>query len=150
MYIMKTFIIYLLFMLTYGTLSAQNYVTLTGNVFDAGNNRPLQDCEIYLSGFNYGTFTDSLGHFELRIPVSVSNQYLIASFVGYRKYSIQVKDITGSSEEIPMAPETKLLDELIIKENPGITVSGLPWDYREIDLDYAAIESPEVILSDYQ
>ena len=147
MYTMKTIIFPLLFLLTTAELSAQNSVTLSGRVLDSGTREPLPECNIYLSDFNYGTVTDSLGKFELRIPVSESGEFLIASFVGYLKYSIKVSEIRVQPVNIAMDIEFKLLDEIIIRENAGtgrFDLSDLPWNYPEMDPDYADSESPEV------
>lgn len=147
--IMKTLSISLLIMLTFGTVSAQNYVTLSGKVFDSGTQKPLPECNVYLSDFNYGTVTDSLGRFTLRIPARESDEYLIISFVGYLKNSIKASEINGNSVHIYMNPEIKLLEEITIRESNAVSmndISDLPWDYREIDQDNAAVESPEVLL----
>ena len=150
MQIMKTLIIPLLVLLSTWTLSAQSSVTLSGKVFDSGTQNPLPECNVYLSDFNYGTITDSLGNYILRIPAVETDQYLIISYVGYLKYSIKISEITSMPFIIYMNPEIKMLDEIIVRGEKGISlydISDIPWNYREIDQDYAKPESPEIFLS---
>ncbi len=126
----------LLFILLTGYASAQSYVTLTGKVLESQSNKPLPDCNVFLSGLAYGTFTDDNGIFTLRIPNSRLNEFLVVSYVGYLRYSIKAGEITGKFETICMKDDEKILHDLVIVV-PGheqvIRNSNRPEDFQSGD-----------------
>lgn len=122
-----------------GFLAAQNYIVLKGNVKETQSGTPLPGCDVFLSGLNNGTVTDSLGNFELKVPATRSWQYLIISYVGYPRYSIKISEIPQSGIEFTLKKETKLLNEVVIhatKPLGGIEISGLPENYWDADPDF--------------
>lgn len=72
---------------------------------------------VYWSGTNYGTFTDSSGIFQLAIHDS--SKTLVASFVGYESDTLQVKDL---SKPISLVlKESVSLEEVTIESRSKTT-----------------------------
>jgi hypothetical protein len=64
-----------------------------GTVFDAAQNTPIEDCNVYISGSSKGSFTNNKGEFEIR-DVKAGIYELVFSHVSFKTHVqvIEVKD----------------------------------------------------------
>ncbi|MGH1366275.1 MAG: TonB-dependent receptor [Calditrichia bacterium] len=65
-------------------LLAQKSGSIRGTVSDKDSGEPLAGCEIYIKALQVGTVTDSLGRFELIVPIG--EQLLQCQFIGYEPF----------------------------------------------------------------
>lgn len=93
-------------------LSAFSQIIIKGNVKEKNSNAKnstLVNANIYISDKTVGTVTDINGNFELSIPDNKFNQYLIASFIGYKSDSVKLsKSISNYS--------FSLISDLVLSE----------------------------------
>jgi len=107
---MKIFIFTLLFFPL--ALSAQRYVS--GRIIDAENKEPVVGASVFISNTTIGDFTDTGGHYKLKIPSEGSYQFTI-SHVGYKSVSIDIE--TGNeSVEFNATLQINELQEVTITE----------------------------------
>lgn len=64
-----------------------------GTVFDAGQNSPLEDCNVYISGSSKGSFTNKKGEFEIK-DVKDGIYELVFSHVSFKTH-VQVIEVKG-------------------------------------------------------
>ena len=85
---------------------AQN-VSVQGTVTDE-NGETMIGVSVLVKGTNTGVITDLDGNFSLSVP---SGSTLVFSYIGYQT---QEKKVTGSSMKVTMAPDTEVLDEVVV------------------------------------
>ena len=84
-------------------------ISLSGTISDE-QGAPLPGVSIVLKGTQRGTTSNAKGEFALMVPDQ--NSVLTFSFVGYMPQEIVVGNRT--SFQVKMAPENKVLDEVIV------------------------------------
>ena len=103
-------------------LWAQNSVSVTGKVYDAGTNQIMEYATVALlrtdSSIVTGTVSDNHGKFELKVQ-QPGNYLLKVGFLGYERQVSILKIASGSSGidigEIKLTPVTNRLEEVTVK-----------------------------------
>lgn len=95
---------------------AQEKVTLNGYIKDADNGEELIGVTVYIPQLKAGTITNDYGFYALTIPKGTYDvQY---SYIGYKIQNVTVtldKDVTNN---ISLATEAELMEEIVIEEKP--------------------------------
>ena len=105
---MKRHFLLTLFVLGTLPLAAQTG-SIRGVVYDARSGTPLPGADVYLEGEKIGTSTDHDGsYFLLKVPVG--KHRLVASMLGYRKSSREVKVREGEALEIDFYLEEEAIN----------------------------------------
>ncbi len=128
------------FMIVCGTLSAQNGITVTGNVTDGTETLP--GVSILVDGTTLGTITDIDGNFTLNVP-NEKNE-LIFTYMGY----VTQRRVVGRQRHLSiiLKSDELLLDELVVigygtarkKDLTGATSSISGSDISQIPVTTAA------------
>ena len=106
---MKKYILFLFFLFSLDSFS-QN--TFSGKVTDDKNN-PLIGANVFISEINFGVVTDENGFYFIDLENTSPPFTLNASYIGYKKSSINV--LRGTSKiDFKLDSDQKLLSELII------------------------------------
>jgi len=114
-FIMKRFLLYILFPLIFNNLTAQNNGQLTGTVTDEYSH-PLLGATVILSNGRYGATTNRKGLFLFNnLP---REKYVIqVSFLGYESYEDTVFTQITDNLTIKLLSSAKLLDEVVVNES---------------------------------
>lgn len=103
--------IFLLFLLTYGMLSAQSH-TISGYIEDAESKERLIGVNVYATGTKYGVSSNTYGFYTLTLP---EGEYDIAvSFIGYQTILQQVKLTEDLSLDFTLFEEQNELEEVVV------------------------------------
>ncbi len=116
-----------LFLLAYTYATAQNGV-IKGRLYDDVTNQGLPFGTIQLTETNYGTYTDSLGYFELT-NLSPGLYNLEARYGGYKSqivYEIQVTNSKPYVLEIGLTEDDTMLDSVQIVASPFKKIEETP------------------------
>ncbi len=127
-------ILSLLLLLGVGALSAQNYITLRGNIIDKDTKKPVAYAHVGILEKGIGTISGGKGSFVLKIPASASKSTLIVSFLGYKNYKRRVDKLkTPLVIEIKRAPmdlqEVIVMDEGAIEDILRRAIRRIPQNY---------------------
>jgi hypothetical protein len=97
--------------------SPQSRVTdyISGIIVDEETNEPLSFASIALKNSTRGTITNASGEFGLRISTENLSDTLVASFLGFIRRDIPVKNALGNTYTIRMKREFISIPEIIIK-----------------------------------
>ena len=83
------------FLLTSFALFSQDYVTISGTVLDKSNGKAIEFAHVGIPERGIGTISGGGGQFILKIPTGYEDSDFTVSFLGYKTYRLQVKEITG-------------------------------------------------------
>jgi len=106
---MKRKIIFLAVLLLFGVcfVSAQQNLSVSGVVTDAGDGSPLLGVSILLKGTTTGTITDFNGKYSLNAP---KGSTLVFTYIGMERLEIKV---TSDVINVSLQSDSRMLDEVI-------------------------------------
>ncbi|MBI9069026.1 MAG: carboxypeptidase-like regulatory domain-containing protein [Salinivirgaceae bacterium] len=109
----KAFIVFLF--LFFSSYTYAQVTRIRGNVIDKTTGEVLPFVNVSLEGTSIGTISGFDGEFfiETRNQVNI----LLASYIGYKKFRIEIKPGTFQEIEIDLEPETIEIEEIVV--NPG-------------------------------
>lgn len=120
---MKTLITMMIcFLLSMGTVMAQNNKTYTGLVIDQNGN-PVVGAEVMAPGGGASTITDSDGSFSIEVPIMLKK--LTASYTGMREKSLKL----GNSSNLifKMRGLKKMVGFISVFGNIGVSLDHYTW-----------------------
>lgn len=128
---LKRIVIFICFILS-SFAYAQNTV-ISGKVFDAKTKEPLPFVNVVLKGSTAGATSDFDGNYQ--INTSQKGDSIVASYVGYKKFSAPVKKGVAQTINVPLElyEEGVSLMEVVINpgENPAHKWIRLAIDHKE-------------------
>jgi TonB-dependent starch-binding outer membrane protein SusC len=93
--------------------ASQERVSITGQIVEAGSQRPLQGALVSIDRLRVNTQTDANGRFTLSAPAGTHS--LKVSYIGYKQIT---RDVTASAGMAPLTitleTDPLLLDELVV------------------------------------
>jgi TonB-dependent SusC/RagA subfamily outer membrane receptor len=104
---MKKLFSLLFFTLVAAGMYAQDNWQVSGVVTDANDGSELIGVSVSIQGTSQGTVTDLDGRYSISVPKGKS---LTFSYVGYKPQTIVVK---GSTVDVALSTDTKMLDEVV-------------------------------------
>jgi hypothetical protein len=131
-------------MLLFSTVTfCQEFIDLSGKVFDGENQAPLMDCHIYVKGTNIGTISGKNGEFSLNIPWKYAENSITVSYVGYAGFEQKLSDLQSHELKISMTADIIVLDEVVfIHENKFLVDQAI----KEVMTEY---DDREMMLADF-
>jgi vitamin B12 transporter len=94
---------------------AQHTVSLTGYVFDAQTQKPLQGANVIINGVQKGSGTNSKGYFEITGLIA-GNYVLIVTHLGYNTQEVPVtQELIQHALAISLVPSATNLAEVTVK-----------------------------------
>jgi len=96
-------------------LSAQDYLTITGQVLDQEKGTPLAHAHVGIPEKGIGTTSGTGGAFTLKVPMRYANSTLLVSFIGYETYRQPISAIQGSVR-IFLSPSPSELTEVVVMD----------------------------------
>lgn len=110
---MRTFLLAVFVVLSLHA-SSQDKVTLNGYVKDAQNGEELIGVSVYIAQVKAGTVTNAYGFYSITLPKGTYDiQY---SYLGYSVQSSTIALDHDVANNIELAPEATLIDEVVISE----------------------------------
>lgn len=104
----------ILLLLAFWAFTAQSQSSIRGLVTDASDNSPLEQVSVYIPQLEKGVVTDASGNFEIQ-NLPAGTYKLVASFIGYRTYSINVSPGEQTSAlQIQLEPSAIEMEEVIV------------------------------------
>ncbi|WP_291399516.1 carboxypeptidase-like regulatory domain-containing protein [Daejeonella sp.] len=88
-----------------------------GKVSDSRTKNALSFATLSLIGENISTVTNSEGEFSIKIPNNKLEGRLLISFIGYKKKTINVKELKAEDNTILLEPFNIALGEVIVSTN---------------------------------
>ncbi|GHN00962.1 hypothetical protein WSM22_24510 [Cytophagales bacterium WSM2-2] len=95
-------------------LDSTGKLRLTGKVIDSKTKSPIAFANIGLFERNIGTLSDPDGSFELIVPRSLINDFIIFSAIGYERQEKPVGQILSEGIIIELKPSGQLLNEVVV------------------------------------
>ncbi len=93
-------------------VSAQNKITISGNVRDALSGETLIGANVYISELNKGTSTNSYGFYSITIP---EGDYTINySMIGYQTQSLKQSCTRDIAQNIDLEVQSFSVDEVVV------------------------------------
>lgn len=91
---MKTrFFLLLTCLCVFGTLSAQDFYTITGEIYNQKTKTPIAYAHVGIPERGIGTTSGDDGKFVLRVPRQYASSTLVISYIGYKNYSKAIDKI---------------------------------------------------------
>ena len=91
-------------------LRAQNSVTLSGTVVEAGTGMPVIGASVMVQGTTTGVVTDLDGNFKLSVPKAST---VVVSYIGFTDYTLDAsKDMSGM--KIRLEESAEFLKEVVV------------------------------------
>jgi Ca-activated chloride channel homolog len=122
----------LLFLCFHINLQAQTKI-ITGTVYDAASNAPLQGCNVQIKGAASIFVTDHFGRFTIKTPLKTVT--LVFRFIGYNSQEVQVAS-NGSAVIVKLEPKTVMQGEVVVVgyrtqtkrqvASSAVSISGMP------------------------
>jgi hypothetical protein len=125
---MKIKLLFLLLLITSVAFAQENVVS--GYVYDAKENLPLEGAIVYLDGTTIAANTDSKGFFKLKAANKI-NVSLIVSFIGFETFRLEDPFSYGKPVKILLREDAIALDEVVIEKNPLFTRKQLLRVFRQ-------------------
>lgn len=121
-------------------LYAQKTTVLKGKVTDKITKETLVGASIYLPQLNSGTYSNSVGEFEIRVSDTIT-QFKVA-FIGYRDTLLELSNTSITYFRIALTPSSKILNEVQIvssKEDPREKVNSIQMGVDRISIAEAKL-----------
>ena len=97
---------------------SQNYITVSGKVFDAETKETLVFASIGLQGKTIGTISNTIGEFDFHIPEGNISGILEINMLGYESFLIPLSEVIEQKiREFPLQRKSNLLDEVVISDS---------------------------------
>jgi len=109
---------------------------ITGRVYNAKNNEPIEFATIAVMGSNLGTISDTDGTFRIE-NVEPGYVQLVVSYVGYEKYISEEFLVTNANNpniEIPLRETNIAIEEVVVKSSPFRRSEESPVSLRRIGI----------------
>jgi len=91
------------------------YFTVNGTVKDRLTRKPLEYASISLIGYNIGTVTNTDGDFTLKIPTTISVDFVECSHIGYQSFRIPVSGANLADVEVLLTSFSTTLSDVIVR-----------------------------------
>jgi iron complex outermembrane receptor protein len=138
----------ILFLLLIAQIFPQE-ISITGIVTDSESGNPLVNANIFISGKQFGTISDTRGHFRLSGDIELVDT-LIISFVGYSEKIISLSEQENLSEIVVQLDRAVLPSQTVLVKasisKPGTTpISFVQIKRKDIQRDYIVQDIPEYL-----
>jgi outer membrane cobalamin receptor len=114
-------------------------LSVSGLVIDARTRQAIAEANIYLKNSTTGTTSDNDGYFKLHYPVSLTNDTLIVSFLGYFDYRKPLADHRNNST-IELEPKIFQLDRSITVTADKINLADQEGAHARVVVDMEHIQ----------
>jgi len=95
--------------------------TISGFVYDAGGNYPLEGAFVYLDGTTFSATTDAKGFFKITTPHEYNTQMVVSS-IGYEKFILQNPySFKQQQVKVMLREEAENIEEVVIEKNTLFT-----------------------------
>ena len=121
----------------------QEFIDVSGKVFNEEDRIPLMDSHVYIKGTNIGTISGKNGEFTLNVPWKYADYSLTVSYVGYSSFEQKLSDLESDELKISMKPDIIVLDEVVITPENHLLVDQA---ILEVMAEY---EDQEMMLVDF-
>jgi len=134
----------LLLVLTANQVHAQEkFLTLSGNVTDAGSHQPVIYANIQLKNGSIGTVANTAGKFIFKIAEKFWGDTLLISCIGYKTITMPLPQGNLQDIEIRMEPSVYLLPAVAVNVRSGLgilkqMISSIPDNYDTADVRLTA------------
>lgn len=92
----------------------ENYYTFQGVVKSAKDSSAIESAHIYIRETSVGTITNSMGEFELKLPLDLIPSEVIFSSIGFKTASISINNLNQNESIIFLDPFYQILDEVVV------------------------------------
>ena len=93
------------------------YVQFSGSIVDSKTGDPLTFATLTVEGTNIATVCNSDGEFLLKVPKSMTNKSVVASYIGYSTKTIPITSLKSEREKIKLDMITVSLAEINVFPN---------------------------------
>ncbi len=111
-WLMPRILLFIAFIFLSKTADSQ---VIKGKVFDGITVAPIEYANIYFANTTVGVSSNGAGEFIIKVP-ELGRYTLMASFVGYKTFSVEVEILTNETFEvnIPLMPDVRQLPEIYV------------------------------------
>jgi len=108
--------------------------TIKGKIIDQKTEKPLVFASIMVVNTGIGTVSNNEGDFILKIPVSVRDNGIRFSFMGYKSLIYKLTDLKSDNNIISMTLETINIKDVVVRANDPLSlikraVENVPENY---------------------
>lgn len=91
-----------------------SYHPIQGKIVDIRTGDPIIFANIYLSGTNIGTISNSDGEFIVKIPLFIENKTIVISSIGYKNIELSFDQLDPENNLIELDPKPISIEEVTI------------------------------------
>lgn len=132
---MKNFLAILLLLLAF-TGFAQDKVTLSGHVRDAGNGEELIGANVLIKALGTGTSTNVYGFYSL--SVAPGNYEVLVSYLGFQNKTFQTELNANKTLDIELDPEGVVINEVVV------TAKQADRNVKEIEMSVENLSAAQI------
>ena len=133
---MKRFILSILsFFFLISSAFSQEFISVTGRVFDGSAKRPLSFASVQLLSTNISNVTNDDGVFVLKIPLNTEADTIMVSYLGFRSKRIALSDF--GHRELPIYLEQSVITLRPVTIRPQDAASIVRMALSRVDKNYS-------------
>lgn len=100
----------------------EKVIVLRGKLTDQNTKKPVVFANVYVTGTNIGTVSNSEGEFIIKVPNGSQSRTISVSYMGYKTVIIPVNNLKSTENTITLEPEPLTLKELIVRTNDPVSL----------------------------
>lgn len=100
----------------------EKVIVLRGKLTDQNTKKPVVFANVYVTGTNIGTVSNSEGEFIIKVPNGSQSRTISVSYMGYKTLTVLVSSLKADGNNIALEPEPITLKELIVRTNDPISL----------------------------
>ena len=90
---------------------------ISGNIKDAKTKKPISFVSVGIINTTLGIIANENGEFNLKIPVEYSDSILYIAHIGYKFFSVPIKNLKNTNNQIELTEDFISIQEVIIRNN---------------------------------
>jgi hypothetical protein len=125
------------------TTNTKSFKLLHGSIMDRNSHEPLPYASVSISSKSLSTVANTKGEFIFRIPVILSHDTIVFSYIGYQSFYVLADSLLNKQLTIELSPVAIPIMEVIIKPYSGLeivkeVVNNIPKNYNKNNSRYTA------------
>ncbi len=114
-----------LFFVSFTSRAQENIISFKGRLTDYKSKEAIPFASIYIKGKTLGTTSNEEGDFIFHVPLSSSNDVLVASAIGYEQFTSSVMELVNRDNQIVLKPSVILLKEVVVKAEKELSAKEI-------------------------
>ena len=102
--------------------SDEPVTTIRGKIIDQKTEKPLVFASVLVVNTGVGTVSNNEGDFILKVPVSLKDNAIRFSFMGYKSLSYKLSDLKPDNNIVSLSLETINIKDVVVRANDPVSL----------------------------